>query len=319
MRKPIVKYIILIVISCISLLTSAQKQKTEEEIARYIIDSCNICLEDRYTQGKELFELGELFTAHEIPYLNDHSIIYNPDDKKWHLYGIQNPSSAFIHLTADSLNQRGWNREKDFATDGSAIWAPHIIFHEGVYHMFYTQIGVPRELHHVISLDLYNWTKSETPILAQKNESSENLKNKDPMVFRDEEQQQWIMYYSAMKDDKHWVVGYSTSKDLRDWTEMKICFDEHTESPAVESPFVIKRGKYYYLFLSARPWEIGGEDIFKSTTPYKWDAKDHVQRVNPWHAAELVKDLNGQWYMTLSTGRQCRNFRMAPLYWNDNK
>jgi hypothetical protein len=267
-------------------------------------------------QNEEIsIEIGEIITLFEIPYLNDHTIIYNPKDSKWHLFGIIKPQTCFIHLTADSLHQQGWLREEDFSEGGAEIWAPHIVYHDTLFHMFYTRIGEPREIHHITSEDLYNWSKSTAPILALSNKLNENLKNKDPMVFRDEERNQWIMYYSMMKDATHWVVGYSISSDLVTWSETRICFDENSESPGVESPFVVKYKEYYYLFLSARPWPVGGEDIFRSESPFNWNATSLVKRIDPWHAAEVIRDLKGNWYLTLSSGMQAQDLRMAPLFW----
>ncbi len=260
-------------------------------------------------------EVGELFTLYELPFAYDHTIIFNPKDKKWHLYGIMSPSVKFIHLTADSLTQRGWHKAEPFEYKGREIWAPHIVFHDDLYYMFYTSIGSPREIRYATSPDLYNWTHPSTePLFAYANDANPNLKNKDPMVFRHEDQ--WIMYYSMMKDDKHWVVGYSTSKDLVNWDGPKICFDEHTESPGVESPFVVKRGDYYYLTLSARPWPHGAQEFFRSKSPFKWKVSDKVKSIFPWHAAEVVRDLDGKWYLSRSSGDQ-KDFRMAEMDWND--
>lgn len=281
-----------------------------QSIGLFTINSC-------YSQAAEhrTIKIGEIITLYKIPYLNDHSIIYNITEKKWHLYGIERPHTSFIHLTADSLTQEGWVKKNSFSDRGAEIWAPHIIYHDNTYHMFYTKIGTPREIHHVVSKDLYKWSESTDPVLALSNEYSDNLKNKDPMVFRDEVKKQWVMYYSMMKDDKHWVVGYSISNDLDKWSEPQICFDEHTESPGVESPFVVKRGDYYFLFLSARPWPIGGEDIFMSKSPYSWNTDELVKRIDPWHAAEVVCDLDGRWYITLCSGLEEQDLKMAPLFW----
>ena len=279
-------------------------------IVLFTLNSCSV-----KETNNESIEIGEIITLYKIPYLNDHTIIYNSKEHRWHLYGIESPHTSFIHLTADSLTQPGWMKENSFFDGGAEIWAPHIIYHDNLYHMYYTKIGMPREIHHVVSENLYKWSKSAVPVLALFNEFSDNLKNKDPMVFRDKEKKQWVMYYSMMKDDKHWVVGYSTSNDLNKWSEPKICFDENAESPGVESPFVVKHGDYYYLFLSARPWPVGGEDIFRSKTPYLWNAKDLAKRIDPWHAAEVVRDLDGKWYLTLSSGTQSKDLKMAPFYW----
>lgn len=280
-------------------------------------------MEDTATlEQKDLMKVGALRTAYEMPYFNDHSIIYNPQDNQWHLYGISmDPSIELIHLTADSLTQAGWKKEKPFVYMGKEIWAPHIIYHDSLFYMFYTSIGVPREIRYTVSSDLNEWSHpSSKPLLALTNAHTDNMKNKDPMVFRDTERKQWVMYYSMMKDDKHWVVGYSTSKNLTEWSAPKICFDEHTEEPNVESPFVVKRGEYYYLFLSARPWPNGAEEIFRSKTPYLWKTDDSIIKINPWHAAEVIRDLDGKWYLTLCTGTNvsmARDFRIAPFLWND--
>ena len=266
-------------------------------------------------QGVKPIELGEIITIHKIPYLNDHTIIYSPFDGKWHLFGIEGQHTSFIHLIADSLTQQGWVKKESF-TDGEAeIRAPHIVFDDSLFHMFYTRIGIPREIHHIVSKNLYDWSRSASPVLALSNEYNENLKNKDPMVFRDDPSNQWVMYYSMMKDDKHWVVGYCTSDDLYKWSAPQICFDKNTESPGVESPFVFKYGEDYYLFLSARPWPIGGEDVFRSNSPFAWDPKDIVKRIDPWHAAGVVSGLDGNWYLTLSSGTQAQDLRIARLFW----
>lgn len=270
--------------------------------------------------SKDSISIGEQFTIYKMPYAYDHAIIFNEDDKKWHLYGIEAGNKSFIHLTADSLTQRGWEKHEPFTYKDEEIWAPHIIKHEDFYYMYYTNIGGPREIRLAISKDLYTWEHySEEPLFAWSSEDNPNLKNKDPMVFWDDVNEQWIMYVTMMKDAKHWVVGYTTSNDLLNWSDYKICFDEHTESPGVESPFVVKRGDYYYLTLSARnTWPHGAQEFFKSKSPFKWEVKDLVKSIFPWHAAEIIQDHDGQWYLSRSSGDE-HDFRMAPLYWNDTK
>lgn len=267
------------------------------------------------TKLVDSMHVGEQITLYKLPYAYDHSIIYMPEQKKWHLYGIEAGNKTFIHLTADSLTQQGWEKQNPFSFKEEEIWAPHIIEYVGVYYMFFTNIGVPREIRLATSRDLYEWKHySDEPLFAFSNEFTNNMKNKDPMVFRHEGE--WIMYYSMMKDDKHWVVGYSTSRDLLNWSDPKICFDEHTEEPGVESPFVVKRKNYFYLFLSARPWPHGAEEVFRSESPYFWKSKDLVKSINPWHAAEVVQDLDGKWYISRSSGSDT-DFSLAPLSWND--
>ena len=61
--------------------------------------------------------IGEPVTCYEIPYLNDHSLIYNPTDKKWHLFGIISGHTKFIHLTADFLTRALGNDTKIFMSE----------------------------------------------------------------------------------------------------------------------------------------------------------------------------------------------------------
>ncbi len=298
---------LVIMILLVILSISCKQQISQKEVT-----GNHLAVENQFPDS---ITVGEAFVIYKLPFAYDHSVIYNPTEKKWHLYGIQKPMVTFIHLTADSLTQRGWEKQDPFLYNNMEIWAPHIIHYDDLYYMFYTSIDVPRQIRYAVSQDLYEWIHPSTePLFAFSNEFTDNMKNKDPMVFRDKDQ--WIMYYSMLKDDKHWVVGYSTSKDLVNWSEPQICFDEYTEEPSVESPFVVKRGKFYYLFLSARPWPIGGEEIFVSESPYFWNPENKVKRIDPWHAAEVVRDLDGKWYLTRSSGDE-QDFRIAPLYWND--
>lgn len=271
---------------------------------------------------QNIVDVGESRVIYKLDSALDHAIIYNPQDDKWHLFGIHGDQTEFIHLTASSLTQEGWELQDSFAYKGMKIWAPHIIYHDDLFYMFYTGIGEPREILYVISKDLYNWeSPTADPIMAYANKLTANMKVKDPMVFWDAKQEQWVMYHSMLKDEEHWVLGFSTSKNLVNWTGPEICFDEHTESPGVESPFVVRRDKYYYLVLSARPWPYGALEIFRSESPYKWDVQRRVARIDPWHAGRLVRDFDGQWYLSRSSSTPhngIENFRIAPIYWQDN-
>ncbi len=90
--------------------------------AQYAKDSCNLSAKDRYSSEVGSIQLGKFFTSYKIPYLNDHSIIYNSSDKKWHLFGIVRHHTSFIHLTADSLTQKAWIKECAFTDSGAEIW-----------------------------------------------------------------------------------------------------------------------------------------------------------------------------------------------------
>ena len=262
----------------------------------------------------DLMEIGKGIPSFPGIYINDHSVIYNPAEKKWHMYGIVDDEKSFIHLTADSLTQSDWVENKHFTDSGEAIWAPHIIFDSGKFYMFYTRIGVPRQIVCTESTNLWNWSEPKL-VFALRTPSGTDAKNKDPMILKDKNR--WIMYFSIMKDSIKWAIGYSTSFDLKKWSDWHICFDEDTSNPRVESPFVVKRGNYYYIFVSARPWPYGYMEVFRSQSPYSWKVTDKVKWLD-WHAPEIVRDLDGKWYITLCGYEPERNgFSVWPLYWND--
>ena len=56
--------------------------------------------------------------------------------------------------------------------------------------------------------------------------------------------------------------------------------------------------------------------FFRSKSPFLWKTTDLVKSINPWHAAEIVRDFDGKWYYSRSSGNQ-EDFRMAPMEWND--
>ena len=281
----------------------------------------------------EVVTIGAYERLYESPYINDHCVTYDRATRKWHMFGIHGNKRSFIHLVSDTLRASPWKREKDDFTHhpGQQIWAPHTVWSKGKYWMFFTAIGNPRQIALSTSPDLYHWTPhTRNPVLARTNDDGSDAKYKDPMVLRDGDR--WIMYYSMVKkrqnNQDYWAVGCRTSTDLVRWIRPRTVFDEDkANDPGVESPFVVKRGKYYYLFLSARPWHVpnnnGGVDVFRSRSPFSWDpARGHVARFSKEetgsHAPEIIRDLDGRWYLT-RVGRDARGVWIAPIIWNDGQ
>lgn len=265
-------------------------------------------------KGLDLLQTGPRIASFPGRYINDHTLVYDPAGRKWHMFGIVQGETAFLHLTADALTQPRWTEADAYRDGGAKIWAPHIIADRGTYYMFYTRVGVPREIVVATSTDLTSWSRPRR-VLASTGPGGIDLKNKDPMVLWDGDR--WILYVSMLKDATHWVVAYSVSRDLRTWSAPQPCFDEETTMPGVESPFVVRRGSHYYLFLSARPWPYGFVEVFRSSSPVRWQRTDKVKWMD-WHAPEIVRDLDGQWYITLcGYERERDGFSIAPLAWND--
>ncbi len=56
-------------------------------------------------QKLDLLKVGNRISSFTGEYINDHSVIYNPTERKWHMYGIVNGEKSFIHLTITFLSR----------------------------------------------------------------------------------------------------------------------------------------------------------------------------------------------------------------------
>jgi len=265
-------------------------------------------------------------------HINDHCFIRGKDGT-WHMFGITNEpskhnvrrrkrSKPFAHATAKSLLQRPWDKKPPALTPEWKkwreihLWAPHVILHNGTYHMFYCagdRNPTKYKLYLATSLDLETWKRHpENPMVV------DGFHARDPMVLRVGDE--WVMYYTATSEPSggNHVVAYRTSDDLITWGERNIAFlDPHigTRGGPTESPFVVRRGDYYYLFIGPRRGYVG-TDVFRSKNPFNWSPKDIVGHIES-HAAEVVRDVDGQWYIS-HCGVSQGGVYLAPLYWNDS-
>ena len=95
-----------------------------------------------------------------------------------------------------------------------------------------------------------------------------------------------------------------------------------------ESPFVVRRGDYYYLFIGPRPydhptatvenWEhpgYVGTDVFRSESWNQWTNADFVGWVDA-HAPEIILDDDGQYYIS-HCGILQGGLYIRKMTWND--
>ncbi len=267
-------------------------------------------------------------------YINDHCFVRDANGL-WHLFGITdreplNPKSNTInlaHATAEKLTQNQWVKQPyALIADANAgeqhIWAPHVILHDGTYYMFYCagslQSNSKYRIHLATSTDLNTWKRHPAnPMVV------DGYDARDPFVMKIGDE--WVMYYTATSTPKggnHIVVSVK-SKDLIHWGERQVVFTDPsigTFGGPTESPQVIRRGEYYYLFIGPRD-EKGCVDSYRNTTifrskdPFKWTMEDRVGQLVA-HAVEVVRDTDGQWYVS-HCGWGQGGVYLAKLYWND--
>lgn len=263
-------------------------------------------------------------------YINDHCFVPGADGS-WHLFGITHPEPAaplqeriFAHATAQTLLQKPWAKQTPalaYAPEApwneEHLWAPHVTYHDGTYYLFYgagARDHAKYKLHLATSKDLKTWTRHpKNPVVV------DGFDARDPFVMPHADR--WLMYYTAngTPTGGHHVVKCVTSTNLVDWGGTRTVYTDPSQGTyggPTESPFVVRRGAHYFLFVGPRPG-YDGTDVFVSNDPFHWKIEDKVGHI-PAHAAEVVRDRDGQWYVS-RCGWGRGGVYLAPLTWRDGQ
>ncbi|MCX5071890.1 family 43 glycosylhydrolase [Streptomyces sp. NBC_00513] len=258
-------------------------------------------------------------------YLNDHTLI--KAGGRWHLFGIvgdsaprgESPDSAretsFAHASAPSADGP-WISHPDALTVTPSyfgeehLWAPHVVAAGGRFWMFYAAGGDSgAAINLATSNDLFTWTREPSGPLFR------GLAARDPMVLRVGEE--WVMYYTELSGPGgHHVVAHRRSADLLHWSEPGVAFTDATTDTTVsvtESPCVVERDGWYYLFIGPRRG-YEGTDVLASRDPFHFELAGYAGHV-PGHAVEVIAD-GEKWYAT-AAGWFRHGLHVAPLDWRD--
>ncbi|MFI7431840.1 family 43 glycosylhydrolase [Micromonospora sp. NPDC049836] len=262
-------------------------------------------------------------------YYNDHTIVRNQQTGVWHAFAITHAEPgapqderSFGHATAPTPTGP-WTRQPtalvaDPGRGEQWIWAPHVVYDNGVYYMFYAA-GSPDYAHYrmhlATSTDLFTWTRSAAnPLFV------DGWEARDPMVTRVGDR--WVMYYTATSSPTggNHVVAYRTSTDLRAWSARGIAYSSPYTGQAggqTESPFVVRRGEWWYLFVCCDGTDYGAAyrrtAVYRSRDPLRFDGAERVTVLDA-HAAEVVVD-GPNWYLSHAGWGQ-GGLWLAPLTWS---
>lgn len=256
-------------------------------------------------------------------YINDHTIVRGRDGL-WHMIGITGPEPAdplvaevqLAHAVSPVLSASGWQARTyaltaDAALGESVLWAPHVVEHAGTFFMFYAAGGDDRtrwKLRLARSPDLVHWQRERAALFE------DGFDARDPFVVRIGAR--WAMYYTATArpDGGAHVVAYRTSDDLTRWSKRGIAYADASEGTSggnTESPTLLVRDEGFYLWIGPRHDYVSTE-VFFSRDPFRFAGPPLAEI--PAHAAEVVRDLDGQEHVSRA-GWEQGGLDLAPLRW----
>lgn len=128
------------------------------------------------------------------------------------------------------------------------------------------------------------------------------------------------MYYTATTKPEggNHIVAARISYDLVNWTKDRyVVFtdaEKGTWGGNTESPVVIRRGDWYYLFIGPGASYVTTK-VFRSRDLFSWVESDEVA-VLETHAAEIIETEDGKWYIS-HCGLKRGGLYLAPFFWND--
>lgn len=233
----------------------------------------------------------------------DPMVIYNEGEGNWWMFytqrrvnfpsrGVSGVYGSKIGIAVSDDGGNYWYYrgalDLEFEFGHNTFWAPEIIFHEGVYHMYVSYIrGIhhiwkgDRSILHYASVDLQNW-ELQAPIDLG---SSRII---DACIFR-LKSGDFRMWFKDESKDSHTV--YADSSDLYHWyVKGKAIYDCAHEGPNV---FYLK-GRYYMI---VDCWD--GQGVYSSEDLTNWKRqKNNILKEPGMGAMDGSKGLHGDVVVT---------------------
>lgn len=211
----------------------------------------------------------------------DPTIIWNHDERAWWLLytnrraTVDSPGYAWVHGSDIGIASshdggqtwlyRGVLEGLKFERGHNTFWAPEVLWHAGMYHMYASYVpGIPthwtgtRHIIHYTSTNLWDW-KYESKLAL----SSDRVI--DACVFR-MPTGQWRMWYKDETNNAHTYAA--DSDDLYTWKVV---------GPAItdcrhEGPNVFAWQGYYWMITD--PWN--GLGVYRSEDCLTWQRQENI-------------------------------------------
>jgi hypothetical protein len=205
----------------------------------------------------------------------DPTLIWNRQEKSWWMIytnrraTVEVTGYTWIHGTdlgvasstdgGNSWLYRGTLNGLEFEKGRNTYWAPEIIYHEGVYHMYCSYVrgipdnwNYPRHIIHYTSLNLWDWEfQSILPLSSNK--------VIDACLYQLEDGV-WRMWYKDEANHSHTYAA--ESKDLFHWQVVGPVITDR----AHEGPNVFRWHGSYWMVTD--PW--CGQAVYRSDDALEW-------------------------------------------------
>ncbi|NOY82855.1 MAG: hypothetical protein GXP31_17800 [Kiritimatiellaeota bacterium] len=244
------------------------------------------------TTAQALAWLSDMLAPSERPFIQTlHKLIHG------HLYrpGIH---MRIGHAVAEDI-WGPWKRLPaafDGRDIGHAYACPFVVPDGEQYRIF----GGGLDGNHV-SPDLYSWVRADEETVWE-DPSGLNFRNmRDPCILKLEDGPHLMCFAGTDARGRH-TVGLASSADLRKWRREGPCYVEELspDAPAsfgiFESPFLLKRGELFYLFVGFSHRHYYETFVVVSRNPRRFLPQHKVTTVFS-HAPELI-EIGGETYMS---------------------
>ena len=261
------------------------------------------------------------------------SIKYSKDMRNWTKIG-----NVISNLTGMPFS---WMREVIPSNETSGIWAPGI-YKVGERFCLYYTLSVNYKQTSAIGL-MTNTTLDHTspeykwadrgPVVVSK--VGDDFNAIDPNVIHDDDGQAWLVYGSSWTGIKLRKLDMKTGLTSQAEPEVYSLASRESIDRAIEAPYMIKRGEYYYLFCAVEPmernyrWAVGrsksvtgpftdrkGVDMMQGGSTDVTQGKQGVEL--PGHASVFVDD-DGSYYMVTEYFKSNSNslLGIGTMLWDD--
>lgn len=209
----------------------------------------------------------------------DPVVIWNASEQKWFMFYTSRRANVpglsgvtWVHGSPIGIAESAdggvtWtyrqNANINYAKGNDTYWAPEVIEHNGIYHLYLTYVpGIfenwehPRDILHLTSKNLLDWQYESTLKLACN-------KVIDACVFQLADGT-WRLWYNNEKDAKS--IYYAESGDLYHWQDKgKAVTDKQGEGPKV---FRFEG----FLWMVVDNWD--GLGVYRSTDALNWTRQE---------------------------------------------